>query len=362
MAATINDYWNNQDHKTAWNRINSLAWAATNKPVIGFWYVGHWGHAVVGYDTEIVGAQHKIIWYDNNEPYVENETGGPDKSWAYVDWNNNTFHANSYASANKMVCLSYDECMRPPHLPTEAGGPGAGTTGTVIAVVEGGSVQQIEDEGGRRFYAAGGAENTDPATRIPNSMRYIPAQAAGQEYTGPAIFIFSKAGNKNLTFTVAGGGAKVLSLFQPGSIHRTEFAGQGQLKLNHLLTPTRNLELPNPAGLQPSQIRLIQARGVERTFELQSLNLGTAPAIVSIIGDSGDSVEVQTGTPGRFDLRLETFAGNQLGQALFRGIATQANSRAQLTPASWGALRTTSLNLNLRGLQSQQLQQLRLNQ
>lgn len=360
MAATINDLWNNQDHKEAWDRINSLIYEAINRPVVGFWYVGHWGHAVVPYSTAISGSQHRIIWYDNNEPYAENESGGPDKSTAYVDWNNSSFHANSYGTANKMVCMSYNECMRPPHLPTAAGGPGASATGTVVAVVEGGSVQQIEDEGGRQFYGAGGAENTDPNTRIPNSMRYVPVQAAGQEYTGPAIFIFSNATNKNLTFTVAGGGPKRLSFFQPGSVFRAEFAGQGQLRLNRILTPTRSLELPSPPALQPSQIHVIHVQAAERVYNLQGLNLGAGAAQVSIIDDN--QLQVQTGTAGLFDLRVETFANGQVGQALFRGIATQANSRAQLAPSDWNNLPGTSLNLNLRFLNNQQIQQRRIDQ
>jgi hypothetical protein len=361
MAATINDYWNNQDHKEAWNRINSLKSEVSNKPVVCFWGPG-WGHAVVGYNTAIVGSQHNILWYDNNQPYAENETGGPDKSTAYVDWNNSSFHANSYATANKMICLSYNECMRPPHLPTAAGGPGASTTGTVVAVVEGGQVQQIEDENGRQFFGANGAENTNANTRIPNSMRFIPAQAAGTPYNGPGIFIFNNASNKNLTFTVGGGGQKALSFFQPGDVFRTEFAGQGQLKLNNILTPTRNLELPNPGALQPSRIRFIRAEAAERVFELQNLNLGDAAAVMGIAIEENNALEVLTAAAGRFDLRVETFAGNQLGQALFRNIATQMNSRAQLAPENWNNLGGSRLNLNLRGLNNQQIQQLRINQ
>lgn len=360
MAATINDYWNHQDHKTAWTRINNLVSEATNRPVIGFWYVGHWGHAVVGYKTSISGSQRRIIWYDNNEPYSETESGGTDKSWAYVDWNNNSFHANSYATANKMVCLSYAECMRPPHLPTEAGGPGASTTGTVVAVVEGGQVEQIQDENGRRFYAAPGVENTDPNTRLPEAMRYLPAQAAGQEYQGPAIFIFNRANNKSLTFTVAGGGQKSLSFFQPGNVFVTDFAGQGQLRFGRLLTPQRTLELPNPAALQPSQVRLIHVLAADRVLELQNLNLGNQPASIGMADDN--NLQVQTGAAARFDLRLETFANNAVGQRLYRGIATEAASRALLTPQNWNALGTTALQLNLRNLNNQPIRQLRLNQ
>ncbi len=362
MAATINDYWNNQTHKEAWNRINSLVWTATNKPVVCFWRTGYWGHAVVGYNTSIAGSQRKIIWYDNNEPYAENETGGPDKSWAYVDWNNSSFHANSYATANKMVCLSYYECMRPPHLPTAAGGPGASTTGTVVAVVEGGSVQQIQDENGRQFFGANGAENTDPNTRIPNSMKYIPMLGAGQDYTGPAIFIFNGANNKNLVFTVAGGGAKTLNLFQPGGVQDIAFNGQGEIRFNGLLTPTRTMELPNPSALQPTRVRLIHAVASERVFEAQNLNLGNGGATFGVIETNGGTGEILTGAASSFDLRVETFANNQVGQALFRNVRTQANSRAQLSPDNWNNLGGARLNLNLRGLNNQQLQQLRLNQ
>jgi len=82
---------------------------------------------------------------------------------------------------------------------------------------------------------------------------------------------------------------------------------------------------------------------------------------VTFTADSG-ALQVQTGTAGLFDLRVETFANGQVGQALFRGIATQANSRAQLAPSDWNNLPGTSLNLNLRFLNNQQIQQRRINQ
>lgn len=361
MAATINNYWNNQTHKQAWQRINDLKNHLSNKPVIGFWGP-NWGHATVGYDTEVSGNQYRIRMYDNNQPYQENETGTPHKSIAYVNWNDSTFHANSYATADKMVCLSYDECMRAPHLPTEAGGPGASTTGTVITVVEGGSVSQIEDENGRRFYAANGAENTNAATRIPNSMRFIPIQGGNSPYQGPAIFIFNAANNKNLTFTVAGAGPKTVSFFQPGGVLRAQFAGQGQLKFNRVLTPTHTLELLNPQTLQPSAVQGIHVAPTERVAEATNLNLGNAAATFGLSAANGGTLEVSTGAAATFDLRVETFAANQTMQAIFRGVSTQANSRATLTPADWNNLRNTTLNLNLRGLNNQLLQQRRLNQ
>jgi hypothetical protein len=366
MAATINDYWNNQDHKEAWNRVNSLV-VTTNRPVVCFW--GNtdadadyeWGHAVVGYDTEIAGNLRRMRLYDNNEPYAENEAGGPHKSIATVNWTTSAFSANSYASASRMICLSYNECMRAPHLPTDAGGPGASTTGTVVAVVTGGQVQQIEDEAGRRFYLPGGALNTNAATRIPNSMRFIPLTRGEQPYQGPAIFIFNGAANKTLTFTVGGGGMKRLSLFQPGNVFRTDFAGQGQLRFVRILTPTRALELPNPAALQPSQIRIVQAQANERLFELGNLNLGNVGAVVTP-SDLGDSLTVQAGAQAQFSLRAETFAGGQTTQARFMNISVQGGRRAILQPQNWNSLGTTSLQLNLRTLNNQPLQQIRINQ
>lgn len=361
MAATINDYWNNQDHKEAWDRINGLVAETINRPVICFWGP-NWGHAVVGYDTEISGAQHRIRMYDNNEPYAENETSSPHRSISYVDWNNSSFHANSYASANKMICLSYNECMRAPHLPTAAGGPGASTTGTVVAVVEGGQVQQVEDENGRRFYAANGAVNTDPNSRIPNAMRFIPTTMGEQPYVGPAIFIFNNSANKSLTFTVGGAGQKTLSLFQPGNVFRANFTGQGQVRLNNILAPTRSLEIPNPPGLQPSEITIIAQRPVaERVLDLQNLALGNAAVVVTPVG-TGDTLDVQTGADARFSLRTETFAGGRLSQGQFRGIMVQGGRRALLTPQDWNNLGATSLQLDLRTLNNQPIQQLRINQ
>ncbi|MEN6644981.1 MAG: hypothetical protein ABFE08_21280 [Armatimonadia bacterium] len=358
MASYINTYYNSQTHKDVFNRVASLTGGSGPKPVLGMWS-GNGGHAIVPYGTKIVGNDYQMTTYDNNAPYAETETGGPDKSLAHVNWTNSSF---SYGGYIKAVCMSYAECLTPPHLPAAAAGTmGAVANGTTICVLAPGTeVTQITDENGRRFFAANGTPELAPANRISNSMRFIPLTGAPQTANDPLIFIFGNSQGKSLTFDLRGRGLKNLSVFQPGTVMTTDFQGAGQIRLANILTPTRELNLPNPAQLRPTQVRVIQSLAIgDRAFDLLNLqNLGPQGLRVLPAVD-GSALEVQSALPVQFDLQVAGPQGQGMQQVTFPGVVTQAATRAVLQPANWQNLRGAGLNLQIRALQGNQLQQQR---
>ena len=61
--------------------------------------------------------------WDNNNPYEETETDGPDPNIATVNWTANTYqYVYGPRVYTKAICLSYEECITPPHLPSAAVG------------------------------------------------------------------------------------------------------------------------------------------------------------------------------------------------------------------------------------------------
>lgn len=317
---------------------------------------GNGGHAIVAYGTNVAGNDRQLYCYDNNVPYAENENRPDHPSIAHVYWSGNTF---SYGGYNKAVAMTYDECVTTPHLPASAAGSSLGGVAgqTVVAVLSPGArVAQITDEVGRRFFNADGSENRDQATRIPNCSRFIPMTGNPPTPNDPLIFVFGTAQNRSLNFDLQGNAPKTLSLFQPGTVMQAEVGGAGQIRFNNALTPQRSLELPNPAQLQPTRLQIIQAlQAGDRSFELLNLrNVGPQGLRLTPATD-GANLEVQSGAVVQFDVRVGGPQGPGAALAAFSGLATQAASRALLQPANWQNLGQGALNLQLRGLQDNQL-------
>ncbi|MFP3904847.1 MAG: hypothetical protein ACLFWB_11450, partial [Armatimonadota bacterium] len=339
MAAKINDLWNNQDHREAWNRANTLTSNYNQYAIVAFWGSG-WGHAVVGYDTEVDGDQRKLLMYDNNSPYRENETGGPDKSISRVNWSANTFTYPG-TSAYKMVCFSYADALQGPSLPAEATG---GAMGTVIAAVNGGDVTQITDNEGNRFFNDDGSINTNDATRIPNSMKFVPL--TGTTPTNyPDTFIFSNINNKNLTFTIEGSGNKSFRMFQAGDVFEANFSGQGDIRCEKILSDERALVIGDPGALQPIMLKLIKVLPSERVYQMDNFGLISTQAIK--LQPTAENLNVESAANLRFNMEFATFADNAMQSQAFRNVAVQANQKGVVAPTNWNNLRTSELKLQL---------------
>ena len=352
MAAQINHYYNHQSHRQAWERVRDLVATWNNRPVIGFWFSGGGGHATVPYRTEIAGDAHRIIMYDNNRPYAENETSGADPSVATVGWAANSF---TYGTGNKMVCMSYQECTQPQSLPTAAVGGGMDMT---AAVFEGGArVTQIQDAQGRRFFNANGSINTNATTRIPDSMKFVPLMGGPPPAGYPEIYLFNRSQGKDLTFTIGGTGPKIAKVFRRGDVMEVQFQGTGMIniKWRSAATETRNFVLiPRPEVLRPTSIRCIKVLAVDRTFLLNNFrNLGPQQLALAS-GPDGNALEVQSSGPLQFNLQLSTFSRGQIMQGTFAGIELAPNTKGMLQPANWNNLAVGQLNVELRNLQNNQ--------
>jgi len=351
IATYINNYYNTQSHRDVWNRVQSNL--LPTRPVLGMWS-GTGGHAVVCYGTHVSGDDHQIRLYDNNNPYSETETGAHDPNVAHVAWGANTF---SYGGYSKAICLTYAECITPPHLPTEAvGGLGAETAIAVVGAET--ELRQITDEDGHTFFNADGTINENPATRIPFSMKFIPLTGGPVPPDAPQTFIFTHAAGKSLSFNLQGAQSKVFHLFMPGSVFVAEGTGTGQVQVRNIAQSNRSLILLNPSTFQPTRLEIIKSLAIgDRVFELQNLrNLGTEKLQLIPAAD-GSSLQVIGQQGAEFDMILQGPRGQGMHQGSFLNIGLQAGTKAILQPTQWGNLSQGSLDLQLRNLQNNQLQQ-----
>ena len=370
-----NNFWNNQTPRDVFTRCESFIGQVVNRPVLVYWGQtaggSWWGHVVCPYRTETDGNTRRMIVYDNNNPYRENETGSIDPDVATVDWNANTF---SRGSATKAELFTYEECTPAnPHLPgAEYGGPGA--TSVVAVFSPNSNVQQITDENGRTFFNPDGSLNTNPGSRIPNAsivpplvqvrpqLRLPQRPQIGQlqlaqlqpPADAPLIFVFGNAGGKNLRFNLAGQGAKQMNLFANGRIFSINSNGIGDINVNNLLLPA--VQIPNAQALNPTEVTFIRATTAgDRVFELNNLrNLG-AQMLELVPNQQGTAVEVNGPPNLQFNLNVLGPVGQGMQQATFGNIALQAGAKANLSPLNWGALQTSGLRLQMLNLQNNQV-------
>jgi hypothetical protein len=223
-----------------------------SQPIIGIWEGNKKGHAVVPYKIEADGSLFKISLYDNNKPYKESETNdGNSIGLVY----SNTF---KYGTWNRMVAYTYSE-VAPliPFLPADAGfaqGSLGADTSVLVCDAKSG-IRQITDENGRTFYA-GGVENTNKGSRIPDSMRFIPMGGEELPPDYPAIFVFNKSKGRTLTLDLEQGKPGAVRLFNAGRV--TTLVGQsGKVHFSKLLTPEQGLKVVDPGAMKLQEVHLI---------------------------------------------------------------------------------------------------------
>lgn len=363
-----NDYWNSQDPRDVFNRCQTLTAQPVNRPVLVYWgqnAAGNWwGHAVCPYSTEVAGNTRRMLCYNNNNPYRENETGSADPDVATVNWTANSF---SCGSAFKAQLFSYEECTPAnPHLPgAEYGGPGADA---VVAVFSpNAQVQQITDENGRTFFNPDGSINDNPATRIPLSSIVPPlvqarprvirpriGPVAGLQVPrleppaeAPLIFVFGQAQGKSLTFNVQGQGAKQMSLFSTGRIFSINSNGIGEVRVSNLLTLPA-VQILNAQAVGPTQVEFIRSTPAgDRVFQLNNLR-NVAPEQLEVVPNAqGTALEVNGPAGLQFNLDVMGPVGQGMQGAAFGNIVLQAGARANLSPANWGAVQNTNLTVRM---------------
>lgn len=360
LATLINNYYNNQSHREVWNRVQSLSLAGGNRPVVCFWRVGG-GHATVGYAVHNSSNNREIVLWDNNNPYEETEPDGPDPNLATVNWAANTYQY-VYGSRvyTKAICLSYEECIQTPHLPSAAVRGMASET--AVAVVSANTeVGQITDENGKSFFNADGTPNEDPDTRIPNSMQFFPLTGGDPGPNDPQIFFFTHAKGKSLTFQLGGAGEKSFNMFMQGGMLALQALGSGAVRTQDLATAERALLIPNPAQLNPTKLIMIHSTVQrDRAFEMNDFqNLGNQPLLLRL-GQEGSSLIVRAERGLRCGIILHGPSGQGAAQIQYSGLQIGNNTKAVVEPTNWGNLGTSQLGVQLRDLATNQLQQ-RLN-
>lgn len=343
-----NKLWllDNQNHNQAWERCRDLIGrlATPDNPVLSIYGPG-WGHCVWPYRTEEVGSTRRIIIYDNNVPYQENEPSDPttvvsiNKTTGTVTWN----------GATRIICRSYADCTpADPHLPTEATDGEAALMNTIV-VDKPARVSQIRDENGRTFYADGRIDD-NPSTRIPKSMLFIPDTGTSPAADFPAVYVFGGARNKSLDVTLTAVRGNTVRSFAPGLVFEVQpGVDSAQLIFDKILTGQSSL-LSVQDG--PCTIRAIMRTGARQqrviTISVQQAARGL---LVSPTADrSGVNVENRTAAEVAYDLEVQGFQAGAIRTLRLSGQKLSAQTGALLSPGDWAQL--LDLRMELRNLQT----------
>ena len=322
---------------------------SSKQPILCMWDRGHSGHAVVCYNIAWTGSEYRLYLYDNNKPYTELETNAAD-SIAHLTGSSFSYsYGPGGPTANEVLVLLYNEiAVSPPHLPTEAGGTaGTGMDCTIAAFDSQSAVQQITDESGRTFYV-NGQVNTNQATRIPDSMRFVPMTGGRIAADAPAIFIFNHSAGKSLTFQTAGSTPATARIFSPGSVTSLNLAS-GQFALRNIMQPTQELHLISPDQMQLQNVELIavQPDNSERVFQIQNLRNLTPGTLKLSLSATRDSL-VASGVPARFGLSIQGQSSAGLRTAAVSEVAIPAGRAAAIRVPDFRNLQDSTLQMETR--------------
>jgi hypothetical protein len=311
------------------------------------------GHAIVAYRVEEVGDDRRIYCYDNNKPYAESETSDHD-SVAHVSKSTGKFSYAFWAGeyADKMLALQYNETIfNLPLLPvgvgSTTGAMGSAGSETTVAVFDNpNAVTQITDEQGHTFFA-GGQVNSNPSTRIPNSMRFIPLTGAPTPPDYPGIFIFSKSAGKSLTFDVAGKSQAMARIFSPGRL--TELSLQsGKFRMNKLHSPDQAIEFGSVSQMNMGALSLVAVQqDSEQLFQLQGLQ-GIQQGIMSVrLQPSGAGLSISGSSGAKLNLTVRGLSNAGAQQSILSNITVPAGRSGLVNVPNFTNLRNTNLNLQL---------------
>jgi hypothetical protein len=343
-----NKLWlkDNQNHNQAWERCRDLLpqLGVKNNPMLSI-YGSNWGHCVWPYRVEEVGNTRKIYIWDNNDPYHENETSDPttvvqiDKTTGHLTW----------GSAVRILCRSYHDCTpADPHLPTEAT-DGDSAMMNVVVADKGARVTQIRDGQGHTFYA-NGAENENPSTRIPNSMRFIPDTGTQPNPDFPLVYLFGNTSGKSLDVELEGVTNRTVRSFAPGLVFEaTPSADRLMFKLDKMLTNQAGLLLSQQT---PCRVRTIMRVGNrnQRVIDVNLLNGASGLLIKPNLDKTGVDVENRTGAQVRYELEVQGFEGGKLRRLKLPTQNLGAHTGVLLAPTNWTQLQ--DVKASLRNLQT----------
>jgi hypothetical protein len=211
-------------------------------------------------------------------------------------------------------------------------------------------VKQITDQAGHTFFA-GNQENANPATRIPDSMKFVPLTGGDVPPNFPGIYVFNHSAGKSLTLDVQQNSPSTVRIFSPGIV--TSLTCQtGRFQIRNILRNDQELQLTNPNQMNLGEINFIsvQQNNTERIFQIQDLRgiqqqgsigvqIGPSGGALSVIGDCGAQL--------RMTLRNLSNAGVQ--QTQLQNMSIPPNQSGLVNPQNWNNLQSLPPKLELGG-------------
>ncbi len=216
-----------------------------------------YGHAVVTYWTTSSGATRAFMFYDNNVPYTETETGGPDKSLGTLNSGTGSFSAAGYSH---IATYHVSGLLGPPQLPAGVGGAGDNAADSAMIETPRDGTLTITDEAGAR---RGGRVG------VPGLSEIIVEGGPGPTPASyPRLLVLQGVAGKrslNINFVGQEGQGRVeIAYFGRGVVLQATAGGQQlQASLSGLGNPDVQIRFANPQAAMVSQVRMIGVLGAQ---------------------------------------------------------------------------------------------------
>ncbi len=263
------------------------------------------GHAVIPWKIEVAGAVKTLRLYDNNKPYAENEQSDGNSA-AVIDTSANTF---TYLGYTKVYAASYNELVYDkPKLPSDAtinNALGSVSDDTTVVISETrGALRQVKDATGRTFFS-GGKPNTNPATRIPGAMRYVPVTGSAADLSFQDVCVFNQSRGASLSFDVDHTAPVRVHVISKGRLLSMTLK-TGTFQVDKLMEEEGIYMIdPSHMGLVDVQMLAVQPDGSERQFKISATQLGSGNLGLRLAAaDAG--IDVQSGLSSPVSLSVTT--------------------------------------------------------
>jgi len=341
---------------------------------------GGTGHVVVAYDLEGAPGDYYIDVYDSNDPFGQGgDENSTDGSHHQQNWETSRIHVGSDGewtlpstgiSGGVTGLVVTDPASLPTHptMPTGLGllkaiggglfgsaGPGS-TTGAGHMAPPPSTVTQLSDSAGHTLFAANGALNTNPATRLA-AAPFSPlvgarAHSAANDAQPPIILLPPGVGALKATITGTGTGPDTHTLIGHGFAGQIDTQASNGVKDTLALLPGGGqVGFSTAAAHKPLTLTLIGAASKERrTAQISTTSFGGPGDVLAFTGGQSGLAFTHHGAATTFSLTLSGL-GPRSAPSVFQSgpLHITAGATARIGAIRWSALAGSTLRIRIGG-------------
>lgn len=364
-----------KDAKFAYDQVKYYL-AMNDPPIISILKSSGKGHAMVPYRCEKKGSSEwRIYVYDPNRPYQSNSgyydgdsnyikiealSSGLGYKWSFKrDWGEVWSGGTTKKVFEGGILVTPSSLIKPSSRNPLKLGAALGDIGSLLLTSDVGSIAQITDEKGRRFYKTDAESHTklsekedDPNLGMTNAIRWIYFGEAKDDY--PEAYLIEGYSGGDLKIDVASKG-KEYKLQFAGKDNlvkvkaMTGAMGRDKLKLQRLGTNNQELTISSQRGAVTFSVELYRTLPTieaARTFKVSNLKVTTASPVQLRLTEDLDALLIKSEKgPVTCDLEIVQTVGTDITKLDKKKINISPLEWQKVSPTNWVDLKDANVEV-----------------